>query len=154
MVRHRLSRGVANSPTRRVGELSTPWLSESGSPYGESGSCNLNFLKFIIDLQNFKRLNQPFKGPIWQKRSQGCNVLSQLICLKVWKKGSSRKSYWLPDVASRRVVFQLRISPQIRSQNRNGWKGSVRDSWGTDFSKNPRKSASLPCPFQLTLNIP
>jgi GGDEF domain-containing protein len=43
----------------------------------ESESRHSNFLKLIIDLQNFKRLNQPFKGPIWQKRSQGYNVLSQ-----------------------------------------------------------------------------
>ncbi len=32
--------------------------------------------------------------------------------------------------------------------NQNGSKGSVRDSWGTNFCKNPRKSASLPCPFK------
>ncbi len=46
------------------------------------------------------------------------------------------------------VVFQLRISPQIRNQTRNGSKGSVRDPWGTNFCKNPRKSASLSCPFK------
>jgi hypothetical protein len=54
----------------------------------------------------------------------------------------------LPDSASRGVVFPLRISPQIRSQNRNGSKFSVRDLCGTDLCKNPRKSASLPCPFK------
>ncbi len=50
--------------------------------------------------------------------------------------------------ASRRVVFRLRISLQIWNQIRNGTKRSVRDSCGTDFCKNPRKSASLPCPFK------
>jgi hypothetical protein len=55
----------------------------------------------------------------------------------------------LPDSASRGVVFQLRISPRIRSQNRNGSKCSVRDLCRTDLCKNPRKSASLPCPFNL-----
>jgi hypothetical protein len=60
----------------------------------------------------------------------------------------------LLDSASRGVVFQLRISPRIRSQNRNGSKSSVRDLWGTDFCKNPRKSASLPCPFKETLWTP
>jgi hypothetical protein len=44
------SRGVANSPTRRAGE--SLW------------SCYSNFFKFIIKLQNFKRLNQHCKGPI------------------------------------------------------------------------------------------
>jgi hypothetical protein len=53
----------------------------------------------------------------------------------------------LPDSASRGVVFRLRISPRIRSQNRNGSKCSVRDLCRTDLCKNPRKSASLPCPF-------
>ncbi len=79
-------RGVANSPTWRVGESSTPRLGSSGSRHGESGSRNSNFLKFSFDFPDFKRLNQPFKRSIWQKRSQGCNVLSTLIYLKVWKK--------------------------------------------------------------------
>jgi hypothetical protein len=57
----------------------------------------------------------------------------------------------LPDSASRGVVFRLRISPRIRSQNRNGSKYSVRDLCRTDFWKNPRKSASLPCPFNMCL---
>ncbi len=48
------SRGVADSPTRRVEE--SLW---SGGEYSYS-----KFSKFIIDLQNFKQLNQPFKGPI------------------------------------------------------------------------------------------
>jgi hypothetical protein len=65
----------------------------------------------------------------------------------------------LPDSASRagdsptqRVgelgfVFRLRISSRIRSQNRNGSKCSVRVLCRTDLCKNPRKSASLPCPY-------
>ncbi len=61
-----------------------------------------------------------------------------------------RQSWWLPDSASWWVVFGLWISPQILSQNGNGSKGSVRDSWGTDFCKNPRKSASLPCLLNIT----
>ncbi len=59
------------------------------------------------------------------------------------------ESQWLPDSPSRRVVFGLRISPRIWSQKRNGSKGSVRDLWGPNFCKNPRKSASLPCPFNV-----
>ncbi len=41
--------------------------------------------------------------------------------------------------------------PRIRSQNRNGSKGSVRDLWLTNFCKNPRKYASLPCPFNINV---
>ncbi len=77
--------GVTNSPTQRVGESSTPWLGESGSRHGESGSRYSNFLKFSIDFPDFKRLNQPIKRSIWQKRSQRCDVLLPLIYLKVWK---------------------------------------------------------------------
>ncbi len=84
------SRGVGfwmfKSKTWQVGESSTPWLAESGSRHGESGSRYSIFLKFSIDFPDFKRLNQPFKRSIWQKRSQPCNVLSPLIYLKVWKK--------------------------------------------------------------------
>ncbi len=78
------NRGVANSPTQRAGESSTPRLVESGSRHGESGSRYSNFLKLSIDFPYFKRLNQPFKRSIWQKRSQGCDVLLPLIYLKVW----------------------------------------------------------------------
>jgi hypothetical protein len=35
------------------------------------------------------------------------------------------------------VVFWLRISPQIQSQNWNGSKGSIRDLRGTNFCKTP-----------------
>jgi hypothetical protein len=53
----------------------------------------------------------------------------------------------LVDSASRGVVFRLRISPRIRSQNRNGSKRSEMDLCRTGLCKNPRKSPSLPCPF-------
>jgi hypothetical protein len=61
-----------------------------------------------------------------------------------------RQSGRLPDSASRRYVFRLRISPRIRSQNRNGSMCIVRDICQTYLCKNPRKSASLPCPFKGT----
>ncbi len=40
------------------------------------------------------------------------------------------------------------MSRRLRSQKRNCSKGSVRDLWGLNFWKKPRKSASLPCPFK------
>ena len=125
-------------------------LGESGSRHGKSGSRYSNFFKFITDFLNFKWLNQPFKRSIWQKRSQECNVLSPLIYLKVRKNCIYRHSCRLPDSASRGVVFRLRISPWIWSPNRNGSKYSVRNLCRTDFCKNPRKSASLPCPFNIS----
>ncbi len=90
-----LTRGVRESGTLRLGEPGSRWLSHSAfeclkenseSRHGKSGSRHSNFLKFSIDFPNFKPLNQLFKRSIWQKRSQGYNVLSPLIYLKVWKK--------------------------------------------------------------------
>ncbi len=65
-----------------------------------------------------------------------------------------RHSCRLPNSASRGVVFWLRIYPRIRSPNRNGSKCNVRNLCRTDFCKNPRKSASLPCPFYFFSLIP
>ncbi len=59
----------------------------------------------------------------------------------------SLKKLQLSGLASRGVVSRLQISPRIRSQNRNGSKGTVRDSCGTALCKTPEKSDSLPCPF-------
>ncbi len=73
-----------------------------------------------------------------------------MIYLKVLKFFIYGQSCRLPGSASHGVVFRLRISLQIRSENRSGSKCCVRDSGGTDFCKNPRKSASLPCPFNLS----
>jgi hypothetical protein len=55
-----------------------------------------------------------------------------------------------PDSASRGVVFRLRISLRIRSQNRNCSKCTVKDLSRTDLCKNPRISSSLPYPFKST----
>ncbi len=101
-----VSRRIVDSSTRRVGESLTTRL-------GESGSCYLEFFKFIINLQTFKQLNLLFQGPIWQKRSQGCNVLSLLIYLKVWKKG---KSCRLPDLASRVVFFHYEYLREFKAK--------------------------------------
>jgi hypothetical protein len=90
----------------------------------------------------------PLKDQFGKKISQRCNVLSLLIYLKVWKKGNSKQSCRLPDSMSQGVDFRLRISPRIRNQNLNGWKGSIRDLYQTDLCKNIGKTGSLPCPFK------
>ncbi len=45
--------------------------------------------------------------------------------------------------------FWLRISPRIRSQNRNGSKGSVRDSWRSDLCKTPENSPHCHVPLNM-----
>ncbi len=82
------SRGVADSLTRRVGESAFECLKEK---LGESESLRLpdsanRGVANSPTQQVRESSNQPFKRSIWQKRSQGCNVLSPLIYLKVWKK--------------------------------------------------------------------
>jgi hypothetical protein len=75
-----------------------------------------------------------------EESGEQCTVVFALIVTKLSRR--------VADSPSRGVVFRLRKSPRIRSQNRNGSKGSVRDLWGNNFCKNPRKSATLPCPFK------
>ncbi len=88
------------------------------------------------------------KGPILQKISMGCNVYHHWFIWRFEKNCIYRESCWLAELASRGVVFWLRISLRIRSQNRNGAKRCVRDLCRTGLCKIPRKSASLPCPFK------
>jgi hypothetical protein len=55
----------------------------------------------------------------------------------------------LVDSPKRVFIFRIRISPRIRSQNRNSSKCSVRDLCQSDLCKNLGKFSSLPCPFKL-----
>jgi hypothetical protein len=73
--------------------------------------------------------------------------LTRLVGKSLTPRVGKSESRRLPGSASRGVVFRLRSSPRIRSQNRNGSKCTVKDLCRTDLCKNPRKSASLPCPF-------
>jgi hypothetical protein len=57
----------------------------------------------------------------------------------------------LPVSLSRGVVFRIRISSRIWSQNRNGSKCSVRDLCRTDLYKNLWKSGLFPCPFNISV---
>ncbi len=54
----------------------------------------------------------------------------------------------LSDLANRGVFIFYEYLREFEAKNWNCSKGSVRDLWGTNFCKNPRKSASLPCPFK------
>ncbi len=73
---------LGESGSRRLFDSTFECFKENlASRHGESRSRYSNFLKFSNDFPNFKRLN-PFKRSIWQKRSQGSNVLSPLIYLK------------------------------------------------------------------------
>ncbi len=54
------------------------------------------------------------------------------------------RSRRLPVSLIRGVVFQIGISPRIRSQNR-----TVRDPCQTDLCKNVGKTSSLPCLFNI-----
>ena len=51
------------------------------------------------------------------------------------KNGYYRQSCRLPDSSIRGVVFRIRISPRIRSQNQNSSKCSVRDLGQSDLCR-------------------
>ncbi len=121
-----------DSPTRRVGELATPRLAESST---------LRPAEFFF--QTFKS-RLPDSASRWVVDSPIRRVGESAT-----PRLAESESPQLADSLSRGVVFRLLISQQIRSQKRNGSKGGVRDLWGPNFCKNPRKSASLPCPFKL-----
>ncbi len=74
-----------------------------------------------------------------------------MLNFKKFKQRLPNSPWRLPASPSRGVADfpPRRVSPRIQSQKRNGSKGSVRDLWGIIFCKNPRKSASWPCPFNL-----
>jgi hypothetical protein len=80
--------------------------------------------------------DQPFKRSIWQKRSQGCNVLSPITIdlFKGLKTIGSQGN--LVDSLTRRVGESFSITNT--SENRNGSKRSVRDLCRTGLCKNPR----------------
>ncbi len=111
-----------DSPTRWVRELATPRLAESGS-------------RRLSDSPSFSFKHSKADSPT---RRVGESATPRL---------AESESCRFADSPSRGVVFRLRISPRIWSQKGNRSKGSVRDLWGPNFCKNPRKSASLPCPF-------
>ncbi len=116
-------------------------------------------LSFWYRWHYYRRLSDSLSRGVSDSPTRGVSDSPSFLLniLKPTSQLAESMSHRLPDSPSRRVadspsrgvVFRLRISPRIRSQNRIGSKGSVRDLWGTNFCKNPRKSASLPCPFKL-----
>ncbi len=83
------------------------------------GESLFEFLKFSIDFPYCKRLNQPFKRSIWQKRSQGCNVLSPLIYLKVWKKLyllAFLSTPGLGELGSRFSITNITVNSKLKSE--------------------------------------
>jgi hypothetical protein len=82
------------------------------------------------------------------KKSQGSNLLSQLNYLKFWKQWILQAILLTPRLTDAVSRFRIWISPRIRSQNRNGLKGNVRDLGKSDLCKNIGKTGSLPCPFK------
>ncbi len=85
--------------------MTTPRIGESGSRY----------LKKSVDFLNLKRLNHACKGPIWQKISHGCNVLSLLVYLKVWKKGYSTTP-WLTNAGSHFSITNISTISKPKSE--------------------------------------
>ncbi len=135
-------RTVVDPPHRRYSESPTPRIGELGRrrlrvPVRRGVAIRQNF-KSCSDFLNLKRLNHAFTGPLCQKISQGCNELSLLVYLEIWREDFLKAVLSKPQY-HRGVIFRLRISPLIRSQNRTGSKGSVRDQCRTDLCKKKSK---------------
>jgi hypothetical protein len=87
--------------------------------------------------------------------SRYSNFLSSFIIIHLFKGLKKLYLYAIlstPQLSELGSRFLTRVSPQIRRQNRNGSKHSVKDLCRTGLCKKPRNSASLPCPFNLRLS--
>ena len=90
----------------------------------------------------------PLKDHFGQKLARDVMYYHNRIIQRFEKNGYSRQSCRLPDSSIRGVVFRIRISPRIRSQNQNSSKCSVRDLGQSDLcsiSSLPCSLSSLPC---------
>ncbi len=150
--------GVVDSPTQGYAESSTLCISGtrsrrlSDSTIWKVGDSPYHWYGASTTLRTIDTESFLFKKSIADSLYWWCG---ESATLRISDAGSRRLTVSLirrvgdsPYRWQRVVVFWIRISPRIWSQNRNGSKGSVRDSWGTDFCKNPRKSVSLPCPYK------
>ncbi len=117
----------------------------------ERGEKKIYVIPFYVATNFTKLWSEIRKKPIPDTGSRGQKGTGSRIRIRNYaRKYDPGCLFRIPDPRSlsRRAVFLLRISPRIRSQNRNGPKGSVRDLCRTDLCKNNRgTSASLPCPF-------
>ena len=77
----------------------------------------------------------PLKAQFGQKLARDVMYYHNRIIQRFEKNGYSRQSCRLPDSPIRGVVFQIRISPRIRSQNQNSSKCSVRDLGQSDLCR-------------------
>ncbi len=121
---------------------------------------------YTIHIANRRPLPTLFLSNLWLKNVATVGQQNKTTLKKCTQEREGREMrvphLWLAefsfkhskaDSPTRGVIFRLQISPRIRSQNRNGSKVSARDLWGTNFYKNPRKSASLSCPFKLQCTV-
>ncbi len=111
------NRGVDYSPTRGVGESAFECLKENSASQrvGDSPTRRVGelfWLRMPGDICNWKNDSQTRRIVESTTRRAGESAFE--------KKFGESESRQLPDSASRRVVFRLRISPRIWSQKRNG----------------------------------
>jgi hypothetical protein len=134
-------RWYAESATFRLNDTGSRWLTVSlvrgvdDSPYHRYGEFSLK--KFN------SRLSVSVMRGVADSAYQWCG---ELATPRISDAGSRQ----LPVSVIVGVVFWIRISPRIRSQNRNGPKGSVRDSWGTISAKIPENPPHCHVPLRCT----
>jgi hypothetical protein len=83
----------------------------------------------------------PLKAQFGQKLARDVMYYHNRIIQRFEKNGYSRQSCRLPDSSIRGVVFRIRISPRIRSQNQNSSKCSVRDLGQSDLCRQTDRQA-------------
>ncbi len=119
-----LTRRVGDSPTCRVRELTTPWLA---APDSDSASRGVN------DSPTHRTGKFSFKHSIVDSPNRRVGDLS------------------IPRLAESASCFSITNISENSKPKSDGLKCSVRDQCRTDLCKNLGKSASLPCPFKITV---
>ncbi len=123
--------GVGDSPYQRYAESATPRLNDTGSRRhsvsrirGVDDSPYHRYSEF-----SFKKFNSRLSVSVmWGVVDSAYQWCGESLTPRIIESESRR----LPVLLSRGVVLRIRISPRIRSQNRNGSKCSVRDLCRTD----------------------
>ncbi len=121
-------------------------LANSGLQQAGIGQATVSHLPASPNHERW--LTGAWRIPAYDKPESGSRGVSYSLTRRLSDSPSSLLNIQKPTRRVMESFFDYEYLSEFEAKNWNGSKGSVRDLWGTNFCKNPRKSASLPCPFK------